>query len=69
MQILICKEDRLWKNTNEYGGMIYGLCIGIGAGTALEVVFNHTILGLTMGLGVGMFVGSLLANEYDEDIE
>ena len=32
------------KKTNKYNGMIYGMCIGVGVGTALGVVFNHTIL-------------------------
>ncbi|WP_418311172.1 hypothetical protein [Phocaeicola sp.] len=49
--------------------MIYGMCIGVGVGTALGVVFNHTILGLAIGLGVGMFVGSLFTNKHDDDIE
>ena len=43
------------------------MCIGVG--TALGVVFNHTILGLAIGLGVGMFVGSLFTNKHDDDIE
>ena len=38
------------KKTNKYNGMIYGMCIGVGVGTALGVVFNHTILGLAIGL-------------------
>ena len=36
-------------------------------GTALGVVFNHTILGLAIGLGVGMFVGSLFTNKHDDN--
>ena len=52
-----------------YKRQIYGMCIGVGVGTALGVVFNHTILGLAIGLGVGMFVGSLFTNKHDDDIE
>ena len=57
------------KKTNKYNGMIYGMCIGVGVGTELGVVFNHTILGLAIGLGVGMFVWSLFTNKHDDDIE
>ena len=38
------------KKTNIYNGMIYGMCIGVGVGTALGVVFKHTILGLAIGI-------------------
>lgn len=39
--------------------MIFGICIG----TTLGVVFNHTILGMALGLGVGVFVGSMIVNK------
>ena len=32
------------KNIKKYNEMMYGICIGVGVGTALGVVFNHTIL-------------------------
>ena len=57
------------KKTNKYNGMIYGMCIGVGVGTALGVVFKHTILGLAIGQGVGMFDRSLFTNKHDDDIE
>ncbi len=57
------------KNTNKYNKIMYGMCIGVGVGTALGVVFNHTILGMAIGLGVGMFIGSLITNKYDDDIK
>lgn len=39
--------------------MIYGICIG----TTLGIIFDHTILGMALGLGVGVFVGGMIANE------
>ena len=35
--------------------MIYGICIG----TTLGIVFDHTILGMVLGV----FVGGMIANE------
>lgn len=61
--------DNMKKSTNRNNEMMYGMCIGVGVGTALGMVFNHTILGIAIGLGVGMFVGALISNKNDDDIE
>lgn len=45
--------------------MVYGICIG----TTLGVVFNHTILGMALGLGAGVFVGSMIANKNNKKRE
>lgn len=45
--------------------MIFGICIG----TTLGIVFDHTILGMALGLGVGVFVGSVIANKNNKKRE
>lgn len=45
--------------------IIYGICIG----TTLGVVFDYTILGMALGLGVGVFIGSMIANKNNEKKE
>lgn len=67
--IEVSKGGQYEKNTNKYNGMMYGMCIGVGGGTALGMVFNQTILGLAIGLGGGMFVGSFFTNKHNGDIE
>ncbi len=51
------------KNNNKYNmSIIYGICIG----TTLGIVFDHTILGMALGLGIGVFIVSVIVNKSKE---
>jgi len=41
---------------------IMSLLIGIGVGSALGFVFQHPIMGVSIGSGVGVFIGGLIEN-------
>ncbi len=45
--------------------MIFGICIG----TTLGIAFDHVILGMALGLGVGVFVGGMIANKNNKKRE
>ncbi len=54
------------SNKTKYNGIIYGMCNGVAMGTALGIVFDRTILGMAIGLGVGMFLTSPFLNKTDK---
>ncbi len=46
-------------NKNNYNTILYGMCVGTAIGATLGVASEHSILGMSIGLGLGLFIGSL----------
>ncbi len=46
-------------NKNNNNPILYRMCVGTAIGATFGVVSEHPILGMSIGLGLGLFTGIL----------
>ncbi|MDF3004656.1 MAG: hypothetical protein K0S22_1128 [Oscillospiraceae bacterium] len=49
------------NNDNEISYISLGMCIGVGAGSAIGgIIFDNMLMGITIGIALGIIAGAII---------